>query len=116
MKVPDFILEIFQMQCTSEYSFDNNGFSDLNWHNTIEGDLFWYILNSSYVTFTKYDYITIAKLYHKYGKDIFKKEIFYLHTLYENSQYIDSEIRSLNSEGFDILCDILDGKNNILDL
>lgn len=49
---------------------------NLTWFCTIEGGLFWYILHTSYYKFGVFDYITLCKLYHKFGKDVFHSDIY----------------------------------------
>lgn len=85
--------------------FDDFLFSYLDWVKSIEGDLFWYILQISYEYNKVFDYIVIVRLYHRFGKDVFKNELFDLCELYDNENLIDSKTKSLNEKGFDILLD-----------
>lgn len=82
-----------------------SGSIDMN--DTKEGYLFWNILNISYRTSKKYDYITIVKLYHLYGKEVFKTiiPIGYI--------YIGNYTSKLSHKGFDLICKILESYGNI---
>lgn len=68
---------------------------------TTQGYLYWNILYNSYKYTGEYDYITIIKLYHKYGKDVFK--------LIASCDYCYSSNQS-EAKGtlFDSLCLIID--------
>lgn len=80
----------------------------LIWELSKEGYLFWYILHVSYYLHGIYDYITIIKLYHLYGKDVFKIEIS-LFKLYKTK--FQNESGTISKDGFEILETILCGHN-----
>lgn len=73
----------------------------LDWHISIEGYLFWNILHYSRLLRGIYDYSLIVKLYHRYGKCVFKTSkvsvAFYI------CNYFDTDKSTLSNEGFKIL-------------
>lgn len=110
MTVPDFIFESYRRQCIYPISYeasDTEHFGDILWCNTIEGELFWYILNSSYCILKHLDYITIVKLYHIYGKTVFINEVPNIEDLYLDESNINDEVKGLNEKGFNALCDLI---------
>lgn len=75
-------------------------------YKTKEGQLYLKILYNSYKFRGIYDYITIVKLYHIYGKNVF--QLRGIRTSYQMSYNWDSKLNTLTCNGFKELCAHID--------
>lgn len=76
--------------------------SRLVWRNTAEGFVFWYILDFTYDIYKVYDYMTLIKIFIKFGPEIFKvNKSIGVYLLYR--EYYDKEKGTLSDEGFEHL-------------
>lgn len=75
----------------------------ITWVETSEGFLFWSILNSSYKNLGSYDYLTIIKLFNKYGHDIFALKIKNI-TPYLYESRVNIINNTLTNQAFTYLC------------
>lgn len=79
--------------------------SSINFSKTRAGYLFWAILHYSYYYHGTYDYITIVKLYHKYGRSVFKINV-RIYLVYINN----TQSNVLSEYSFDWLCELIDSE------